>query len=480
MPSSALFWVLICIAVLVSACSSTTQNPTQRPLVSQTTSMSVHLAMPTSSSTTTSTTTTTTTTTILVDEPADIAVALVEPEVEEVIDEVIDVERHGWPLPSFAGMYPRHPEDGESPDTSREEGYTPHPSSEFGTPGVLSIEPPCVYVTLLHAERYVEGGVVNDAPYRVALSLPYPLVRLGDNAEILWFGNTPFVTGEWVSMTQHLHYKPTSESAFWIRGTEYFSNIVILRFTNYVDFAPRHSVRFWNRCAADGFMRVGSLNRMDCAQRMVPDVRYAERDAMYAERPMDFSTWCDHRDAVIKRGLVPIADPPSGDLSVPLLVDLAPPPFYYMHVYHPHLESEVAALMGDPTETTGMFAIGPPSARDPRTGTVYETERECVYLYPTRDPTTSWRDLWQHRNADGQPLAIRLEMPYPQVRYDPNTQTIWNNDVGPIIMSDRVTIKTINEPDFNINGKQPNETIGGQCPNSNAYAKVIDIQPTNQ
>ncbi|MCY4458539.1 MAG: hypothetical protein OXB90_11440 [Acidimicrobiaceae bacterium] len=437
MPSNVLCWVLICIVVLGSACTSTTHNPTQQPLVSQTTTTAAHVVVATSTSTS------------LVDKRSATAATFVEPEAVKVID----VERQGWPLPSFAGMYPPHPEDGETPD----------PSWDLGSTGVLSIEPPCVYVTLQNALRYnVEGGVVDDGPYRIALSLPYPLVRLDDNGETLWFGNTPFVTGEWVSMTQHLLHKPTNPYIILIRGSQYLSNVVKTRNTAYVDFAPRHSLQFSNRCAADGFLRVGSLNRVDCAQPM-------ERDATYVEE-----RWCDTRDAVIKRGLIPIADPPTGDLSAPLLADLAPPPFDYMFAYHPDLESEVSELMGEPTETTGIFAIGSPSQDD------YETERECVYLYVARDPTTSRGDQKQHDNANGKPLAIRLDMPYPQIRYDPNTQTIWNNDVGPISLGDRAKIKTVNAPDFNINGKQPHETIGGLCPNSNTYAKVIDIQPANQ
>ena len=61
MPSNVLCWVLICIAVLGSACTSTTQNPTQQPSVSQTTTTVANVASTSSS------------TTALIDEPSDTA-----------------------------------------------------------------------------------------------------------------------------------------------------------------------------------------------------------------------------------------------------------------------------------------------------------------------------------------------------------------------------------------------------------------------
>ncbi len=140
-----------------------------------------------------------------------------------------------------------------------------------------------------------------------------------------------------------------------------------------------------------------------------------------------------------------------------------------MHPHHPDMELEMAKLVG-------ILKIEPAGLND--------YERVCAYLHPTASSTSQgvlWGDLWKHTGPDGRPLAVLLDLPYPQVRFDEDNRTLWNGDVGPMTTGDLIIADPLSPPDFNDTGygrpKQPHEAlINVACDKANAKATVLDIQ----
>ncbi len=339
-----------------------------------------------------------------------------------------------WPRPPLAGMYAFHPE-------------MQFPLELWQ--GIVSIEPPCVYFIIDSYDSSTNSydWLTGDRRQRLALSLPYPEVRFDNSTQTLWSSDIPISHGDRV-------LTGGGEGRYTEGGKE---------------FHEMHL--FWDICAAQGVGVVLGLETVKwyCAQEP-PDWPPAEqswqRICVEDTRPHN------QRDLLEQQGLAP-SDEPSAASRGPgdprLVADLLPPPFFGMHPHHPDMELEVAKLVG-------ILKIEPAGPND--------YERVCAYLHPTASSTSQgvlWGDLWKHTGPDGRPLAVRLDLPYPQVRFDEDAWTLWNGDIGPMTTGDRVIVDPIAPPDFNDNGysrpKQPHETlINAACNKANARATVLDIQ----
>jgi hypothetical protein len=332
-----------------------------------------------------------------------------------------------WPVPTLASMYAHHPERMFSAEQQE---------------GVVSIEPPCVY---FYSDR--DGLSADGAVRRIALSLSYPRMRFDESTQTLWNGDIPISHGDRV-LTGGADGRSTQG------GKE-----------------PHELHLFWNACAAQGAGSAFGLESVEwyCAQEP-PDWPTAkqgwQRICVEDTRP-----W-NQRELLEQRGLAPAVNPPAAGLGPgepPPEAELVPPPFFGMHPYHPDMELQLAKLVG----ILSIELAGP-----------NDYERVCAYLYPTAAtaPQSVLRgDSWKHAGPDGQPLAVRLDLPYPQARFDEDTWTLWNGDIGPMATGDLVIADPIAPPDFNDNGygkhKQPQEpVINDPCDKTNARAAVMDIQ----
>lgn len=335
-----------------------------------------------------------------------------------------------WPMPSLAGMYAYHPE-------------RMFPGEEHR--GIVSIEPPCVFFYSDRDDLSADG-----TGRRIALSLPYPWVRFDESTQTLWYGDIPISHGDRV-LTGGADGRTTQG------GKE-----------------PQELHLFWNACAAHGAGSAFGLESVEwyCAKDLsevnwTPAEQAQQRVCVEDTRP-----W-NQRALLERQGLAPVLKPPAADRGPgepPPQAELVPPPFFGMHPYHPDMELELSKLVG-------VLSIEPAGYN--------EYERVCAYLYPTAATAPQpvlWGGLWKHTGPDGQPLAVRLDLPYPQARFDEETWTLWNGDIGPMATGDRVIADPIAPPDFSDNGygnhKQPHEpVIGDPCDKANARAAVLDIQP---
>ncbi len=349
-----------------------------------------------------------------------------------------------WPRPPFAGMWVDYPERSS-------------PLEETWIYATVSVEPPCVYLT-----NVAEGGRASSTDRspvswqgrRLALSLIYPDVRFDEDTYTLWnpWGedDIPISHGDRVIVSSD----PLDEM---IGGKE-----------------PGDLYLFWDACAAHAYARPGGLwSSLEwlCVNRPSNWVWHLGNELV---RMCNEDTPWNQRELLKEQGIV--VDVESSDLDrehgePPLVADLVPPTFFGdMHLYHPDLELELYKLVG-------VLSVepAPPS---------YSPEWRCAYLYPTAasDPqAVLWGDSWKHVDSDGQPLAISLELPYPQVRFDEENQALWNGDIGSMVNGDRVIVDPVALPDFNDNGfgryKHHLDTLGGLCSKANASATVLDIQP---
>lgn len=333
-----------------------------------------------------------------------------------------------WPRPPVAGMFANHPE-------------IQFPAEDV--PGIVSIEPPCVYFFPDPDYRSADGR-----RFRLALSLPYPDVRFDESTQTLWNGDIPISHGDRVGAG--------GGSSYDVGGKEHYDLYL-----------------FWDACAAHGVETTPGLTSIKwyCTQDP-PEWPSAEQEwqrvCVEDKRP-----W-NQGDLLEREGLAPVVEPPSADQSPgepPPVTQMVPPPFLDMHPYHPDMELEPEL-----SKLVGILSIEPAPPR-------YYLERKCVYLYPTAASTTQavlWGDSWKHTGPDGRPLAVRLELPYPQVRFEEDTWTLWNGDIGPMTTGDRVIADPISLPDFSDNRygdyKQPHEPQIHPCKRAGASATVLDIR----
>ena len=332
-----------------------------------------------------------------------------------------------WPQPPFAGMYAQHPEMMFHMDEWQ---------------GIVSIEPPCVYLIFDPGRLLADGERL-----RLALSLPYPKVRFEEGTQTLWSGDIPIAHGDRVLTG----------------GNEIFQDVE--------GKEPDEMHLFWDVCTAHWVGMVPGMESVEwyCAQEP-PDWPSAEqgwqRICVEDTRPRNQGNLLE------QQGLAPAVEPPAygrGPGDPPLVAELGPPPLFGMHPHHPDMELGVAKLVG----ILKIESAGP-----------NDYERVCAYLYPTAASTSQgvlWGDSWKHTGPDGRQLAVRLDLPYPQVRFDEDAWTLWNDDIGPMTTGDRVIADPIAPPDFNNNGwdnhKQAHEPlINGPCIKANASATVLDIR----
>ncbi len=324
--------------------------------------------------------------------------------------------------------------------------FANHPEIQFpaeDVPGIVSIEPPCVYFFPDPDYRSADGR-----RFRLALSLPYPDVRFDESTQTLWNGDIPISHGDRVGAG--------GGSSYDVGGKEHYDLYL-----------------FWDACAAHGVETTPGLTSIKwyCTQDP-PEWPSAEQEwqrvCVEDKRP-----W-NQGDLLEREGLAPVVEPPSADQSPgepPPVTQMVPPPFLDMHPYHPDMELEPEL-----SKLVGILSIEPAPPR-------YYLERKCVYLYPTAASTTQavlWGDSWKHTGPDGRPLAVRLELPYPQVRFEEDTWTLWNGDIGPMTTGDRVIADPISLPDFSDNRygdyKQPHEPQIHPCKRAGASATVLDIR----
>ncbi len=368
---------------------------------------------------------------IVTEQPSDTVSATVEAELTDgpvpPPEEAAGNDGRDWQRPSLAGMYAYHPE--------RMFLMEEHM-------GVVSIEPPCVFF-YSDPDKLSAKGIER----RIALSLPYPEVRFDESTQTLWNGDIPISHGDRV-LTGGADGRTTQG------GKE-----------------PLELHLFWNACAAQGAGSAFGLEPVEwyCAQDprdWQPAKQEWQRICVEDTRP-----W-NQRDLLERQGLAPVLKPPAAYREPgepPPVAELVPPPFFGMHPYHPEMELELSKLVGVLSiESAGYSGY----------------ERVCAYLYPTaatEPQSVLWGDLWKHTGPDGRPLAVRLDLPYPQVRFDDYDWTLWNGDIGPMATGDRVITHPIAPPDFNDNGygnhKQPHEpVINDPCDKANARATVLDVQ----
>ena len=320
--------------------------------------------------------------------------------------------------------------------------------------GVLSIEPPCAYLTNVSAE-FVSDSLAKWEGRRLALALRYPEVRFDEGSLTLWnplWGyDIPISHGDRVIVSSD----PLLETI----GDKELHELHL----------------FWDVCPAHAFARPEGLwtsVEWLCLNRPSKWVWHEgkELDRMCLD---DTRPW-NQRELLEQQGLAPVVEPSAagGDSGEPPPVsELGTPPFLGMHPYHPDREMELSKLVG-------ILSIEPAPPN-------YDLERKCVYLYPTAasaQQTPLWGDTWKYTGPYGQPLAVRLDLPYPQVRFDEDTWTLWNGDIGPITTGDRVIADPISPPDFHTDGynnraKQPHEPQIHSCIRAGASATVLDIQP---
>ena len=327
--------------------------------------------------------------------------------------------------------------------------YVSHPEMMFQLEewqGMVSIQPPCVY--FYFDQNYLSEDV---RPGRLALSLPYRWVRFDESTQTLWSRDIPISHGDRV-------LTGGNEGRYTAGGKEL------------------HELHlFWDVCAAQGVSTVFSVESVEwyCAQEP-PEWPTAEQEwqriCVEDTRPRN------QRELLEQQGLAPVVEPPATDLGPgerPPVAEMVPPPFLGMHPYHPNMELELSKLVG-------ILSIEPAPSN-------YELEQKCVYLYPTAasaHQTVLWGDSLKFTGPDGHPLAIRLDLPYPQVRFNEDAGTLWNGDIGPMTTGDRVIADPIAPPDFNDNGhgnfKQPHEPQIHPCERASASATVLDIQPVER
>ncbi|MCY3635480.1 MAG: hypothetical protein OXH23_07730 [bacterium] len=315
----------------------------------------------------------------------------------------------------------------------------------------VSIEPPCAYLTNVSEESI---SPVTWEGKRLALALRYPEVRLDESNQTLWNPlweyDIPITHGDRVIVS--------SDPIFETIG----------------DKEPHELHLFWDVCPAHAIAIPGGLwtsVEWLCSNKPPKWVWHQgqelERICVEDTRPRN------QRDLLEQQGIAPADRTSAADLNPgepPPVADLLPPPLFGMHPYHPNSELEVAKLVG-------ILSIEPAGPND--------YERVCAYLYPTATSTSQgvfWEKSWKHTGPDGQPLAVRLDLPYPQVRFDEDAWTLWNGDIGPMAIGERVIADPVSPPDFNDNGyggsKQPHDpVINDACDKTNARAAVLDIQP---
>ncbi len=353
-----------------------------------------------------------------------------------------DSRRHDedWPRPPLAGMWVDHPER-----MSPSHGWL-H--------AVISIQPPCVYLTNVSRE-FVDDSLAKWKGRRLALSLRYPEVRLDEDSQTLWNPlwdyDIPISHGDRVIVSSD----PLLET---IGGKE-----------------PHELHLFWDVCPAHALARPAGLwtsVEWLCSNRP-PKWVWHEGQELERICVEDTRPW-NQRDLLEQQGFAPVVEPTAngwGPGEPPTIAELPPPPLHGMHPYHPNTELDLAKLVG-------VLSIEP-------AGKNFYSERECAYLYLTATAVPQavlWGDSWKHTGPDGEPLAVLLDLPYPQVRFDEDAWTLWNGDIGPMATGDRIIADQIAPPDFsdNVDGspKQPHEPlINEACNKANARATVLDIQP---
>ena len=343
-----------------------------------------------------------------------------------------------WPRPPLAGMWVDYP-------------LRESPSSGW-IHATLSIEPPCAYLTNVSEEH------ISTVPWegrRLALSLLYPEERFDKSSRTLW-------TSLWGYDIPISHGDRVVVSSDPLRET-------------IGDKEPHELHLFWDVCPAHALASPGGFwtsVEWLCTNRPSEWVWHEgeelERICVQDSRPWNQRELLEQKGIVsdvepVATGRVPGEPPPAAELMTP--------PFFDMHPYHPDMELELSKLVG-------ILSIesAPPN---------YDLDMKCVYLYPTAASaphSVLWGDLWKLTGPDGQPLAVRLDLPYPQARFDEETWTLWNGDVGPMTTGDRVIADPIAPPDFHTDGyntraKQPHVSQIHPCRKAGASAAVLDIQP---
>ncbi|MCQ3812816.1 MAG: hypothetical protein KTU85_00140 [Acidimicrobiia bacterium] len=324
-------------------------------------------------------------------------------------------DNQSWLVPSMPGMWIGHPNTDWNADA---------------VPGVVVIEPPCVYVVEVAGDGEVE---------RAALELTYPEFRLDHLTETLWYNDIALVTGDRV-----ITNGPSPANDDYL---------------------------FWNRCTAQNWNYVNGLTPLNCEQ---PGTKW---ERSYCEFHEEFFEGLSFSDCEY-----PASDELSGlcqqiedatriqDRGVPPPTDSLPlPELHDMFPYHPDLELELTRLIG----VIHFREFHP--ADDGR--------QPCVTVFPTASSTQQtalWGDTWQATEPNGYPLSVMLRLPFPQVRYDQTTKTLWNGEIGPIKAGDRVIIDPISQPNYYAarsygDHKEYYEKLIGGC-GANAKVQVVDIQ----
>ena len=309
-----------------------------------------------------------------------------------------------WPRPPLAGMWVDHPE-------------RMSPSHDW-LHAVISIQPPCVYLNNVSRE-FVDDSLAKWEGRRLALSLRYPEVRFDEDSLTLWNPlweyDIPISHGDRVIVSSD----PLLETIG--------------------DKEPHELHLFWDVCPAHALARPEGLwtsVEWLCSNRPAKWVWHEgqELEGICVE---DTRPW-NQRELLEQQGFAPVVEPTAdgrGPGEPPTVAELPPPPLHGMHPYHPNMELELAELVG-------ILSIEPAKENS-------YSERECAYLYLTASSASQavlWGDSWKHTSPDGQPLAVLLDLPYPQVRFDEDAWTLWNGDIGPMATGDRVIAVPIRPP----------------------------------
>ena len=213
-------------------------------------------------------------------------VEVTEPSLPDVSD------NQSWLVPSMPGMWIGHPNVEGNADA---------------VPGVVVIEPPCVYVVEVAGDGEVE---------RAALELTYPEFRLDHLTETLWYNDIALVTGDRV-----ITNGPSPANDDYL---------------------------FWNRCTAQNWNYVNGLTPLNCEK---PGTKW---ERSYCEFHEEFFEGLSFSDCE-----TPASDELSGlcqqienatriqDRGVPPPADSLPlPELHDMFPYHPDLELELTRLIG--------------------------------------------------------------------------------------------------------------------------------------
>jgi len=320
-----------------------------------------------------------------------------------------------WLVPSLPGMWIDHP----------------NTSGNFeGEPGVLVIEPPCVYLALGDGER-------------VALELSYPEFRLDHVTETLWFNDTALVTGDRV----------------YLNGSAVIGDDIL----------------FWNRCTAQRWNHTNLLTPLNCEnpattwersdcedhEELLEGLSFSDCENPASDELSDICQQIENATQNQDRGV----PPPTTSFPVPEI--------HRMFPYHPNLELELTRLIG-------VIHFEKFDSTD-------NGDRVCVIVFPTASSTQQtalWGDTWQATEPNGYPLSVLLRLPFPQVRYDPRTRTLWNGEIGPIKAGDRVIIDPVSQPNYYSadafgNHKEYYAKLVNNC-EANAEVQVIDIQTVKE